>query len=87
MEEGNQTVVTGCWYPPNEPPKGWVCPKCGTVNAPWMPFCINCSTYQADYKSGEIKINIKYRCSMCPAEFDSLDELLKHLQQHFEEKK
>ena len=21
--------------------EGWVCPKCGTVNAPWMPACGN----------------------------------------------
>ena len=20
-------------------PKGWICPKCGTVNAPWKPTC------------------------------------------------
>jgi len=22
---------------------GWICPRCRTVNAPWMPYCCNCS--------------------------------------------
>lgn len=20
--------------------KGWECPRCGQINAPWMPYCI-----------------------------------------------
>lgn len=29
------------YYYNNElpPQQGWVCPKCGRVNAPWMPTC------------------------------------------------
>ena len=29
------------YYCNNElpPQQGWVCPKCGRVNAPWMPTC------------------------------------------------
>lgn len=35
------------WWgpPPSVPttsPEGWVCPKCGSVMAPWMPTCPNC---------------------------------------------
>lgn len=26
-------------YAPRPTPVGWECPKCGTVNAPWMPTC------------------------------------------------
>lgn len=29
-------IGDGYELPPQE---GWVCPKCGRVNAPWAPFC------------------------------------------------
>jgi len=30
-------------YPPiKRPQTGWICPKCGRVNAPWIPSC-NCT--------------------------------------------
>ena len=29
------------WKP--EPQQGWVCPKCGNVYAPTMPFCTKCN--------------------------------------------
>lgn len=22
--------------------EGWLCPRCGAVNAPWMPTCLSC---------------------------------------------
>lgn len=25
------------------PQQGWLCPKCGTVNAPFMPHCPRCA--------------------------------------------
>jgi hypothetical protein len=25
---------------------GWICPRCGTVLAPFMPFCVCGKTYQ-----------------------------------------
>ena len=27
----------------HQPQQGWECPKCGVVNAPWMPMC-GCTT-------------------------------------------
>lgn len=31
------------YHPPSVPPqRGWECPKCGGVNAPWMPTCMTC---------------------------------------------
>lgn len=37
------------YYYNNElpPQQGWVCPKCGRVNAPWMPTC-GCVTTQTN---------------------------------------
>lgn len=34
--------------------KGWLCPKCETVNAPWMPTCFSCTTAAAA-KLGDVK--------------------------------
>jgi len=25
----------------SDTPKGWECPQCGKVNAPWVPHCIH----------------------------------------------
>ena len=33
--------------------KGWICPKCGTVMAPWQPFCVNCHTNREANKTTE----------------------------------
>lgn len=35
------------YYYNNElpPQQGWICPKCGRVNAPWMPTCDCVSRY------------------------------------------
>ena len=47
------------YYYNNElpPQQGWVCPKCGRVNAPWMPTC-GCTTptFTAD---GITYLNVK----------------------------
>lgn len=29
-------------YVSNTIREGWLCPKCGIVNAPWMPYCWMC---------------------------------------------
>ena len=29
-------VATEVATPPRE---GWICPRCGRVNAPWVPYC------------------------------------------------
>ena len=28
--------------------KGWECPRCGRINAPWMPCC-SCSSSRHEY--------------------------------------
>lgn len=35
---------------PMTPPmnNGWNCPKCNTVNAPWVPYCCVCSKGKHD---------------------------------------
>lgn len=30
--------------------KGWVCPKCNRVYAPWMPECTKCGNISIGYK-------------------------------------
>lgn len=36
--------------------KGWECPKCGAIMAPFMPSCINCKP---------IPINPPGKCLIC----------------------
>ena len=47
------------YYYNNElpPQQGWICPKCGRVNAPWLPTC-GCTTptFTAD---GITYLNVK----------------------------
>lgn len=28
---------------------GWICPRCGKVNAPWMPAC-SCSPHDSEWR-------------------------------------
>lgn len=50
--------------------KGWECPKCGTVNAPWKPQCdcksrprtFNVQATCAKYGSVKDKVNNTWRC-------------------------
>lgn len=39
-----------------EPPRGWECPRCHAVNAPWVIKCQNCKP-----RAGEIKVE-KWEC-------------------------
>lgn len=56
----------------NEPlERGWLCPRCGTVNAPWMPFCYKCTN------TGERNVKVLYRC-LCGFRTESLEEYLEH---------
>ena len=46
------------YYYNNELPlqQGWICPKCGRVNAPWLPTC-GCVSSQTSGNSYLLKIN------------------------------
>ena len=33
----------------NKNKKGWICPVCGKVNAPWMPSCPCGGEHKKDY--------------------------------------
>lgn len=51
--------------------EGWICPRCGTVHAPWVPEC-SCSKRKAedvcDHQWQCIGVSTAgfiYRCSKC----------------------
>ena len=33
---------------------GWLCPRCGKINAPWMPFC-DCDQEEVEEKEKDTK--------------------------------
>lgn len=51
--------------------RGWICPVCGQVNAPWMPYCTGCKrrneTYAVGTGTGSIDRNGVYRDSTTTA--------------------
>ena len=65
------------YYYNNElpPQNGWICPRCGKVNAPWLPCCV-CDepsiTYTSDMAApvfnikNEPQTETPYVCKICP---------------------
>jgi len=54
--------------------KGWECPRCGTINAPFMPVCggINCkpqtvtiATDRATDPNNKIHLHTNCTCPVC----------------------
>lgn len=45
-------------------PKGWICPKCGRVNAPWVATC-SCSQTQTKTIKSTWTTNIPSYCMGC----------------------
>lgn len=45
------------YYYNNElpPQQGWICPKCGRVNAPWLPCC-DCTVSQTTGTAGNSSV-------------------------------
>jgi hypothetical protein len=39
------SAYIGCIGVYTDPKSGWICPLCGTANAPWLPYC-NCKNTQ-----------------------------------------
>lgn len=35
-----------------KPRKGWICPKCGKVYAPFVPECVDCNKKEKENVSG-----------------------------------
>ena len=38
-------------------PTGWICPRCGKVNAPWVSGC-NCPNYTVTISGGDVPVVI-----------------------------
>lgn len=57
--QGGRSGIQPSQVPPSifpRPHTGWICPQCGTVNAPWMPTCGSCNpcNHRADNTTGKI---------------------------------
>ena len=37
--------------------QGWICPKCGTVWAPWQPCCTICGDNRTTFATGTSVVN------------------------------
>ena len=45
-ESANKSLSVTQYTPAQQ---GWVCPRCGTVNAPWMPTCCKNPPLRLDF--------------------------------------